>query len=89
MLTISGIEFDDPREIPIFKRDIREWREGARTTVKEMWVCSYKEDAHRVWLERVPITMTNRGVCTFGGRQVKDEREKALIKELFEQTQGV
>jgi hypothetical protein len=85
-MTINGIEFDDPRVIPISKRDMREYKEGVRTTVKEMWVCGYVREKSSVCMYRYCITMTNRGVCTFDGKQIKNESEKKLIAELFETT---
>ena len=85
-MTINGIEFDDPREIPISKRDMREYKDGARTTVKEMWVCGYVHEGKAVCMNRYCITMTNRGVCTFDGKQIKNEAEKKLIAELFATT---
>lgn len=88
-MKIHGIEFDDPRLFPPSKGDIREYKEGARTTVKEMWVESYVNDGPAVCRWCFPITMTNRGVCTFDGKPVKDENEKNLIKELFENVKPV
>lgn len=83
-MKINGIEFDDPRELPISKRDYREFKDGARTTVKEMWVCGYYKEGSAIIMASYCITMTNRGVCTFDGKPVKDENEKKIIKELFE-----
>lgn len=83
-MKINGIEFDDPIDIPISKRDYREFKDGARTTVKEMWVCGYYKEGSAIIMARYCITMTNRGVCTFDGKSVKDENEKKIIRELFE-----
>lgn len=83
-MKINGIEFDDPIDIPISKRDYREFKDGARTTVKEMWVCGYYKEGSAIIMARYCITMTNRGVCTFDGKPVKDENEKKIISELFE-----
>ena len=83
-MTINGIEFDDPRIFPISKRDISEYKDGARTTVKEMWVYGYVQEGQTYSMNRYPITMTNRGVCTFDGKQVKTDAEKKLISDLFD-----
>lgn len=83
-MKINGIEFEDPRVSPPRKKDIREYKDGARTTVKEMWVEGYVMDGQAYCLQRYPMTITNRGVCTFDGRQVKDEEEKSLVAKLFE-----
>lgn len=84
-MKIMGTEFDDPREFPLSPRDMAERKEGARTTVKEMWVCSYRKEGSGVGtsMQKLLLTMTNRGACTFEGRPVKDEAEKKLIAELF------
>ena len=83
IVSILGTEFDDPREFPPPARDCSERKEGARTSVKEMWVSSYRRDGTAVWCEKIPLTMTNRGVCTFDGRPVKDEADRKLVAELF------
>ena len=82
-MILCGVEIDDPRELPVSERDYREFNEGVRTKVRELWVYSYKSDSKRVWCEKVPLTMTNRGVCTFDGRQVKDEADKKMIADLI------
>lgn len=82
-MTVNDIEFDDPRINTISKRDIREYKDGMRTTIKEMWVCGYVIENGAYCMNRYCITMTNRGVCTFEGKQVKNEDEKKLIAELF------
>lgn len=86
---INGIEFDDPRTNHPIKRDVREYKEGVRTTIKEMWVDSYVRQGSAICRWLYCITMTNRGVCTFDGKPVKDENEKNLIKELFENVSPV
>lgn len=83
-MVLCGREIDDPREIPVTKRDYREFSEGVRTKVRELWVYAYEFGDKSVCTERIPVTMTNRGVCTFGGRQVKDEAEKKTIAEIME-----
>lgn len=88
-MKINGTEFDDPRVFPPSKRDVREYKDGVRTTVKEMWVEGYTYEGSAVCLNRFCITMTNRGVCTFDGKQVKNEEEKSLIAELFKSVQPV
>ena len=82
-MKINGTEFDDPREFPPSKRDWREFKEGVRTSVKEMWVCAYERSGSEVRMARYPITITNRGACTFDGVPVRDEGEKKLIADLF------
>ena len=82
-MKLCGIEIDDPRERGIARRDYREYKEGVRTTVREMWVYSYVREGSAVSLWQYPLTITNRGVCTFDGKQVKDEGERKLIGELF------
>ena len=82
-MTINGTEFDDPREFPPSKRDWREYSEGVRTKVKEMWVWSYHRENGACFAWRHPITMTNRGACTFDGKPVKEEAERKLVAELF------
>ena len=84
-MRLCGTEFDDPREFPPPKRDYREFKEGARTFTKELWVCGYSaEPGGGVAMSRYCLTMNNRGVCTFDGRPVRDEAEKALVKSIFE-----
>lgn len=82
-MKILGIEFDDPRDGGVSKRDFSERKEG-RTTVREMWVCGYSTEGSAICMSRYCVTLNNRGVCTFDGRQVRDENEKKLIAELFE-----
>ena len=88
-MKINSIEFDDPRSNPPNKRDVREYKEGARTTVKEMWVDSYVRQGDATCRWSYCITMTNRGVCTFDGKPVRDEKEKNLIRELFDNVKPV
>lgn len=83
-MIINGIEFDDPKINPITKRDYNEYKDGSRTTIKEMWVYGYVFENRAYCMNRYCITMTNRGVCTFDGKQVKNEAEKKLIAELFD-----
>ena len=82
-MKINGTEFDDPRESPFPKRDYREFSQGVRTSVKEMWVCAYEKCGSGTCMVRYPITMTNRGACTFDGVPVRDEGEKKLVADLF------
>lgn len=88
-MTLCGVEFEDPREFPIPKRDYREYQEGVRTSVKEMWVCAYENCGNAVCMAKHQITMTNRGVCTFDGRQLRDDDEKKLVAALFGQVKFV
>ena len=82
-MTVNGITFDDPRESFFSKRDFREYKEGARTSVKEAWVCSYTKDGPAVLLERHCLAMTNHGAISLDGRPVKNEDEKKAVAEMF------
>ena len=84
-LTIDGKTFRNPKIFPPSKRDFREYKEGARTTVKELWVERYDKtpDGKGIFMTKYQVLMTNRGVCTFDGKQVKDEEGKRKIQALF------
>lgn len=82
---IGGIEYDNPLDgNPIPKREYREFREGARTTIKEIWLERYVYEGGCVHIERDCLRMTNRGVCTLEGRQLKDREDIERVKAVFE-----
>ena len=81
---IGGVEYDNPLDgNPIPKRDFREFREGARTTVKEIWLERYLWDGNCVHVERSCLQMTNRGVCSLDGRQLKNSDDIEKVKAIF------
>ncbi len=82
---LGGKLYENPLDDnPIPKRDYREFQVGARTTVREIWLDRVVRDGvDSVHIERDCLQMTNRGVCTIDGRQLKDRGDLERVKEIF------
>jgi len=82
---LSGLEFDNPLDsLPLAKREYREFKDGVRTTIKEIWLDRYIYGDKSVHIERSCLQMTNRGVCTLDERQLKDKTDIDKVKYIFE-----
>jgi len=85
-ITISGIQFDNPLDnIPLYQRTLTSRKEGERTTITSMWLDRYDRDFKRneAYCESYCLEMTNRGVCTLDGNQLKDKTDIEKVKEIF------
>lgn len=85
---LSGLEFDNPLDqLPIPKREFREFNEGIRTKIKEIWVERYIPETNGIGIERQSLQMTNRGVCFLDGKQLKDKDNIEKTKYIFDNLQ--
>lgn len=74
---INGVKYDSPLDSEYPKRNYREWKEGARTSFRAIWLDHYIYDTpSSVSYEAVELKLSNRGKAFLDERELKGDDAK-------------
>lgn len=86
-LILNGIDFDNPLDNPIFKRNYSEGKDSPRISFRQIWLdryiidCKAATSEYQAWA----LKLCSNGKVYLDEKEIKDKDDVSSVKEIFNQ----